>query len=603
MPTRNYTIQFDSDTAKLVAGLNQLIGLMGQFHHSTAAAKSMLGDLNLNTHAGAAGSLADNLGRIVGMVSGLGLVSRSLDELGEGIRKANKGAEEQGEKSLSRRDQFRELAGLYGESEVNDKVMGHAFSVAAAGRMRLDEARKFLQEFRGAIPAAETTGKIKPEYEDAVAAEAALFATRVGMEPGSAAVLAGMIPMFRNLTTGPDGKPLNQDQVVNQLAGELGGVHYGLNEGIGSISTLMRGEMRHAFPAILGGRVRSATEAATFVGIGSQFSGGAAKAGTRFAQLDRALNQVTGHWGDFLKEIGVSDAKTDAEKLAVLHNYIRSNGIDDINAFMQAKGLEESEERASTVGYLGNFELFQKRLVEGERRSRDGSATLAADREFAGSREAQNRLADLRNEFAEEKEGANMADLLIGRKNAMARLRNQGLLDNVEQSVADKFSRIPKVETWLGIPEEERKRIDDEYIRKLEIDAKNRGIDLEQQGLVMQDKTGLKRFNSETNAMILGRQISRLRKSGVDVYGDGGGMEAQARAMAAGRMHMDDEDALPAYVNQGMPRVQVDSSGLHGAAATMQHAGEMMLNSARYLARMAGMPDMTPSGDGPRRAP
>lgn len=609
MPTRNYTIQFDSDAAKLIANLTQLIQLMNQLHQSTRAANNALNQMpNLQPHARHAETLADRLGKVASQAAGMLGVKQALDAIGDGLKGARDEAEKMGEKSFSDRDKAREYANLLGETGPNDKVMGSLYALGTASAKTFDEANAFGREFLGAIPAAQRKGKVRDRDIQAIAAEGALFGTRVGLDDVTAGRLAGLIPGYINLVTDDNGKPLNPQQVLERFSGQLGAMGFGLNEGVGQISSLAKAELKGVLPAMASGRVRDFAEGAAFIGVASQVSPEGRGAGTRFMELERLLFETSGPLAKFLKENGIDQEPTVygrmAKLKAVLDEKVGPGG--DVKTFLSSHGARNEEEVAAGAFYYANFGLLTTERDEARRRTERGDEAMALNRAYTQDPNFQERQARTRGGWSQMKVGSVMQRLMIGRANALARMQGLGMTADVRQRVTNELLEFGGIRNRLGVPTELEKDIDDEYLRILEIEAKNKDVDLEKEGIMHKDWRGRRSFRHELDPLRLGQDINALQtKYGMNVFGVAANQDYEMRAWASGKASSLHPDNVPSAVQtqtaSGPSTLRVESPDVKEAAGTIQSAGNKMASAASELLRWLTSPPGHAGYDGPKR--
>jgi hypothetical protein len=373
-------------------------------------------------------------------------VNAVLNAVGDGLRRAAEHSNELAEKNLKLRDSMRELANLQGHAGPDDQVAGEALLLGMASGMSPSDSVKFLEQFEGSIPAGRQKGNIgaagmndeqKKQLEHEMAKEGAAFGSRIGLEAATAGDLAGVIPMYRKISS------------VNDLAGEQGALAYGLNEGRGKVTTLMRSELGASGNLVGSGHAPDLAELGALVGVASTTAKTASSAGTGVKQLDQLL--YTGkdqNGGDYLESIGVNKQKGIVNRLRVVRDDMKKNGGDDWNSYLLSKGFESREQRASTVAMATNFDVLEQRTVKARAMAKDGGATIAANQEFLNSTvTGQNRKGQASEAASEFIQGKSKESLIVGRKFAESRLRARGEIDTRETNATDAI-----YDNTIGLP-------------------------------------------------------------------------------------------------------------------------------------------------------
>ncbi len=441
--------------------------------------------------------LALTAGRMV-----LNQVTEALDAMGEAAVKAREHQNTGAQAGLDKRGKAREYANLLGHDGPDDKVMHRAFSVAMAGGYSFDNAVKFGEQFLGSSPAGVQAGHVTPEQLARLETEGARFANRIGLDPATGGDLMGVIPQYVDMTKDASGKPLTTEQGVRKAMGQMGALQYGLNEGRGKISTLARSEIGAASAAMGAGRISDHAEMGAFVGVASTFTKTASGSGTAFKQMDQLINNTdVDDWldengkpkkgappdvkGNYLKRIGVADKKGDLEKLRALKVDIDAQRTADPNfdfvSYLTSKGFKSRQERDSTIGYVNNFDVLEKRTIEARKRAGNGQDVIDANRRYSSSLEGQNQLADATMEYGNYIQTEKHQRLSIARKAALGQLQAEGKIDTSSENFKDwalDFVSGP-TRKWSGDLDSHATGIDTRVRENLIKSARDAGVDLE----------------------------------------------------------------------------------------------------------------------------
>ena len=420
-------------------------------------------------------------------------VTEALDAMGDSAAKAREFADQGAQGGLDKRSKAREYANLLQHQRPDDEVMNRLFDVGKAGGYKFDDAVKYGEQFLGSSPAGVQAGHVTPEQLKKLEVEGARFANRIGLDAATGGDLAGVIPQYVDLTKDKNGNPLTTDQGVNKAMGQLGALQYGLNEGRGKITTLSRSEIGVASAAMAQGRITDHAEMGAFIGIASTFTKSASGSSFGFKQMDALINRSEGDEGDFLQRSGVADAKGDLAKLRKLKEHVdaqRSTSPDpanfDVGKYLTAQGFGSREEKSSTIGYLANLDVLDKRAAEARKRADNGQDVIDANRQFSTSLEGQNQLADAAAERAEYDQTSKHQRTVVARKFAVAQLRDKGELDTTDSNFKDwgedfilnGFNTL-KVHQWSGGQKAAAARIDIQVRKNMVKSARTAGVDLE----------------------------------------------------------------------------------------------------------------------------
>jgi hypothetical protein len=500
--------------AKRVQALTaELAALQAQ----TATAQATLSSLGTGVSVrmdGASRGVDGFGGSLLALHAGMFVVRKTteaLDAMGESAVKAREHQAEGAEKGLDMRGRAREYANLLHHDGPDDVVMSRAFNLAKAGGYKFDDAIRFGEQFLGSLPAGEQKGNITPEQAAALETEGARFANRIGLDPATGGDIAGVIPQYVDMTKDANGRKLTTDQGVEKAMGQLYALQYGLNEGRGKITSLMRSEIGAAAPALAAGRIADHAEMGAFVGVASTFAKTGASAGTAFKQMDALINVapdaplapnptrdlrrlIAGkapladeppEGGAFLKSIGVTDAKGDLEKLRALKRHMDEMKAKDPNfdpnAYLVGKGFGNKTEVGSTLGFLANFDVLEKRTIEARRKAGLGREAIDANRRYASSLEGQNQQATALVEAATYEQTQRHQRTSIARKFALGQLRKENKIDTSASNFEDWANDFVSGPTrkWSGELESRATGVDARVRENLVKAARQVGIDLE----------------------------------------------------------------------------------------------------------------------------
>jgi hypothetical protein len=422
-------------------------------------------------------------------------VTEALDAMGESAAKAREFQDEGGQAGLDKRGKAREYANLMQHNGPDDEVMSRLFELGKGGGYKFDDAVKYGEQFLGSSPAGVQAGHVTPEQLARLETEGAKFANRIGLDPATGGDIAGIIPQYVDMTKDKNGNPLTTEQGVNKALGQLGALAYGLNEGRGKITTLMRSEIGAAAPALAAGRITDHAEMGAFVGIASTFSKSASSPGTNFKQMDALINNAEGEEGsdqkgDYLKRIGVTGKHGDLEKLRALKADVdaqrKADPNLDVSTYLTGKGFGDRASRDSTIGYLANFDVMEKRTIKARELAENGQAVQDASRQFGATLEGQNQLGDAAAEKAAYDQTQKHQRTVVARKFAIAQLRDEGQIDTTgsnwrdwaDDFTANGFNSV-KVQQWSGDQNAMADRIDQRARENLVKAGQQAGIDVE----------------------------------------------------------------------------------------------------------------------------
>ncbi len=429
----------------LVAALNQVPNAAAAAGSATSTAMQGVAS-SAQSAKGSSNDLLATLKKFGAAGIALGVVAKGLHMIGRASENAKKHLNQAAEGGIDKREQSREYATLLGKNEVDDEAMTRLFGLGQAGGSKFDEAREFGEAFLGSVTTGRDAGHITPEQEVIVEQQGLAFGNRVGIDRETAGRLSGSVSQFTDLTKDERGNKLTTQQGVDKQMGQMNALHYGLNEGVGKVSTLARNELGAAAPSLAAGHVQDHAELGAFVGIASTIGKGAASSGNKFTQMDKLVNETQGEEGDFLKSIGVSDQKGDLEKLRVLKRYMdaqRKAAPDpskfDAIAHLKEKGFGSHEEVSSTLGFLSNFDVLELRAKNARKRAGDGQAAIKANAQFLNSQDGQAGQAKAIEEAGNYEQGRKRQRLAAARKAAYGQLQAENKIDTFGTNITDEF--------------------------------------------------------------------------------------------------------------------------------------------------------------------
>jgi hypothetical protein len=536
MPDRTYITTYRADTAQYEAALDRLIaklvsldrlaevvgpklkalgvGAAAPLNRAADAAEGLakhLGETDraaqaaqgsIQAAAAAAGTLPKPAGEATVQVAGLtssllamraGMfvlheVRDAIRGVGNAAREAREHANAGAEKGLSQRDKAREYANLVGADGPSDAVMAQLFDIGAAGKMGLDDAIKYGEQFRGSSPAGLQKhnvgdgirpGETQAQYEarvepitKGIEQEGAKFSARVGLAPETGGDLAGLVPQYGRT---PD---------AATAAGQLAGLAYGLNEGRGKISTLAKGALAAAATMVnpeQGGsesRVKDLTEMGAIAGVASVGAKTAASAGTKVLQSDRLLQKLAASDDPEVKALGIGDGDTYVDALRKAAPVLTAPGA---RKWLRDHGFKAVTENDAGIAMARNLGVLDQRIARGRGIAANGPAAMAQNEAFAKTLTGQNREAELVGEKGLFDQTKDHQFLTAARKAALGQLQQEHAIDEFGPNVADKLSdavfAIPNM--LSGDPGSRQGRIDDRARQNLVKSARAAGIDVE----------------------------------------------------------------------------------------------------------------------------
>jgi hypothetical protein len=331
-------------------------------------------------------------------------------------------------KTADFRESLREYASLRGRPGPDNGIVREVTRFAKDASVFPEEASPFLTNYEGSAATGRMAGNIGGEVgkngytkqqQDALEAKlkirGAKFATRTGLDARTAGDLTGVVSTYKKLAS------------ENDLAGQLGGMHYGLDQGRGEISPLARGELGQAGSSIQSGRVSGLPELGAFIGVASVASKSASSSGTTYGQVSRFLNESgegNENQAQFIKESGMGAAKGDFAKLKALRDHLVQVKPEDSNTYLESKGYGNSTDRRSVLGMVGNVDVLEKRIAEAKRIADNGQEVIARDEANQRQSSSVNRGAEAAKFESEIEVGLGAQTLAQGKAFATARMMN-----------------------------------------------------------------------------------------------------------------------------------------------------------------------------------
>lgn len=374
---------------------------------------------------GGAGFIA-SAARGMGAMAGRAILRGSIGSVKEGLQDRVGFFADAAEKSTQFRESLREYASLRGKKGPDDSIVNEAVDFAKKGSVLPEEITPFLTNYEGSAATGRLKGNIggnvgwngfTKEKQEALEAElkvtGAQFATRTGLDAKTAGDLTGVVSTYKKLNSAKD------------LAGQLGGMHYGLDQGRGEITPLARSELGQAGSNIESGRVSGLPELGAFIGVASVAAKTAGSAGTTYGQASRLLNESGANdetQAQFIKDSGIGDSKGDFNKLKALRDHLAKVKPADANSYLESMGYGNSTDRRSVLGMVGNVDVLEDRIKEANRRAANGQETIDANRANQHEQSSVNRQAEV-DEFASTiKTGVTGERLRAAEAKARARL-------------------------------------------------------------------------------------------------------------------------------------------------------------------------------------
>ncbi len=368
--TNQYEITFVADTATALANISRLEAELNRLGATANAANTAA-----NSAAGGVGGLGAQASATAGHVevitNNLGSMNSSLLNLsnalqvvqvaaqvafafGEKLNSARKEIQNMTDDAMKLRDTLREIANLQGKNGPDESVARDVLKLGIAGGMMPKEAKEYMEQFLGSVPAGKTKGNITDPVAEEVAREGAKFATRVGINAKTGGDFAGVMSQYQKI---PD---------VKTAAKVMGQVVYGLNEGRGNVEPLMRTLLTTAGSLVQdGGPMENLAELAVMEGVASTHANPYAT-GTRLRQAVRALRETKGPQGAWLAQQGVKDGMSHLQRLkaikpALMTEVAKGKGLDQ--ALKEFVTGDDTEAR-SIAEQLGDIDLMDARLAK-----------------------------------------------------------------------------------------------------------------------------------------------------------------------------------------------------------------------------------------------
>jgi len=461
------------------------------------------------------------------MMAGANLARLGLQEAAEGAQKGRDYFTASANKVAELRDEAREYASLRKQPGPNDQILREITGFMKETGVTPDDAVRFLTTYEGSATTGRDKGNIggrvgqggyTQAQQDALENRLKVVGGRFGMATGldsrTAGDLTAVVSTYKRVNNESD------------LAGQLAGAHYGIDQGRGEISPLARSELGQAGSAIESGRVSGLPELGAFVGVASVVSKSPGSAGTTYGQVSRLLNETGADNEDqkaFIKESGMEAAKGDFNKLKALRDHLAKVKPEDANTYLESKGYGNSTDRRSILGMVGNVDVLEERIKKANEIAGNGKAALA--RLDANQKEISNVGNRARAEdFAVDVDaGIQTEKLQIGRTAALARLKDPNQPGG---------SRIytPGTAAWdamrtglmMGSSTGEQERIDQEAIEGLIRGGKKVNVDVPTMfpGLM---RTGLMRDaeSDTTRREQFGKAFDLIESKGGDPFGGG----------------------------------------------------------------------------------
>jgi hypothetical protein len=433
-----------------------------------------------------AGKGKAGLGSLVPMaVAAAGQIVRAgFAEAGEGAQKGRDYFTASTGKVEELRDRAREYASLRKQPGANDQILREITGFAKATGATPEDAVTFLNTYEGSAttgrdkgniggkvgPGSSYTQKQQDDLESKLKVVGGQFAMATGLDARTAGDLTAVISTYKKINTESD------------LAGQLAGAHYGIDQGRGEIGPLARSELAQAGSAIQSGRVSGLPELGAFVGVASVISKSPGASGTTYGQISRLLND-SGMGNEkqeqFVKDSGMGAATGDLNKAKALRDHLAKVKPADANTYLEAQGYGNSTDRKSMLGTVDNINVLEERIKKANEIA--GNGTAAMERLAANQKEIGVVGAKLKaNDFAVDVEaGLQNERLDFGRTAALTRLKDPTQAGGPRiytpaTSIVDAMRTVAMAGSNSG----EAERIDEEAIEGLARGGKQVGVDV-----------------------------------------------------------------------------------------------------------------------------
>jgi hypothetical protein len=383
-------------------------------------------------------------------------------------------------RAIAFREERRELSGLMGHTDPNAAVLGASTKLMRSTGMDSREEAAFSTEYYGSAAVGRDKGNLGKAGADRDALEArnrevgGKFGVRVGLDLKTAGDLTGIIGAYKKVGSERD------------VAGQLAGLHYGLDQGRGQMTPLTKGALAQAGKAVSdegqigdvvrSGRVADLPELGAMIGVMSAAAKGAGSSGTNYGQLSRMLNKSGGQEGDFLQQAGVAGAKGDLAKLNALKGHLDKNKVGDIDKYLQDQGFGNQTDRAAAVHAIQNAGVMNDRVKEAHKRAANPDDFLRKNDEFKMGVLGQKRLAQADAEATEVERGTGAEALITLRQQGATHRMGKDYFTHQKGSASGSFSA--RVLGWAGAGDGEQELDDMEGIRLLKERYKASGKDL-----------------------------------------------------------------------------------------------------------------------------
>jgi hypothetical protein len=332
------------------------------------------------------------------------------------------------EKLKDFRDQLREYSSLRQHKGPDDQIVREATKFGREGTVLPEDISPFLTNYEGSAATGRKAGNLggtvgvggytqaqQDELESRLKVVGAQFSTRVGLDAKTGGDLTGVVSTYMRINSEAD------------MAGQLGGMHYGLDQGRGAITPLARSELGQAGLHIKSGHVSGLPELGAFTGLASVISKMPGSSGTSYNQMSRFLNETgLGHEEQeaFIKESGMGAVKGDYNKLKALRDHLEKVKPEDVGKFLESKGYGNTTDVRSVVGMMGNVDVLKQNIDEAKRRAANGAETLAMN----AANQKEEGTGDVRaeaTEFSSDIElGLTASKTARGQQFARARLKD-----------------------------------------------------------------------------------------------------------------------------------------------------------------------------------
>lgn len=527
---------------------------------------------HINTASTGFQGMSQSLGGVLTKWELFGYGVQLAQQFGQYINAARERLQELGEQAIETRDTMRELANLKGAPAPDDAVVADAVVMGLDAGLTPTEALEFLEQFEGSAPTGRDKERIAPAVERPLAIEGMKFGARVKLDARTAGDLTGVLAQYGRIGS------------VEQGAGMLGRIAFGLNEGRGQLEPLARSLIKTAGAIVDedGGTVEDLGDLAAILGVASA-NATPDRAGTQVRNAVKGLRHFkldsNGKPSDdqtqALTDLGISPELGFIDALRRIVPTLRGADAGGAGAdtWLRQHGFDNEDQIQGLVQLSRNMEAVETRLGK-SRAMTDGKSVVAANEAFRkNTRTGQARDLKARAAAMDWEVGRGEEVKVMGRMAGVEFMRLQGRLggldDKARQWLKDGGGTLPGIGAKpAAISEAEDAFLDHLWGEALRLGVLDKEVEIARRNRIERGYSGREAIDDvqkfgfgSIDSPHLSDIVNRVQKAGGNPFGTAKGVRQRVALSGKNTLQAEAEDAVTAIrLNAAAAGIDLDES-------------------------------------------